>query len=66
MNEEKIILSDGSGHDYLVPLAMREEFYTWVEYMEDWEEYEGTDFDQFRLNIPISSIIIRDYEIEEN
>ena len=61
---ERIIVQDQDGHWYLIPYASAREFNKWVYYMEDLdEEWEGTDFDTYRIDYP-GKVIILDYLME--
>ena len=43
------LLSDESGHDYVVPVGNKEEFYAWVD--AEGKVYDGNDFEECRVTV---------------
>ena len=43
------LLSDESGHDYVVPVGNQKEFYAWVD--AEGQEFSGKDFQDCRVNV---------------
>ena len=44
------LVSDESGHDYAIPADMQKQFYDWVQATEDGFDFDGQDFEYFRIN----------------
>ncbi len=57
---KSIIVSDDSGHRYLIPQVCEEEFYKWVEAQEAGEEFAGEDF--YYYSIDPARLVILDWE----
>lgn len=51
------LVSDESGHTYAIPAGLTEQFYAWVLASENDEDYEGEDFDCYRLSHSLSSYV---------
>ena len=52
VSEPWCIVGDDSGHDYLIPKRSKDQFYEWVTATENGEEYEGEDFNSYRIDSP--------------
>lgn len=53
---EVVLMKDGDGHLYAVPVDLRHAFSSWVEYMESdsEEEWDGCDYGQYVLGSHLS------------
>jgi len=45
-----VFVGDDDCHDYLIPVEMKEQFETWLEAGPYWEDYEGEDFNLYRID----------------
>jgi hypothetical protein len=54
------IVSDNDGHDYVIPVGEDEQFYAWVDAMEDGQDYAGKDFEPYRLGGSLSLLSFTD------
>jgi hypothetical protein len=43
------LVSDESGHEYAIPVYKTDDFYKWVQATENGDEFEGDDFEQYRV-----------------
>ena len=62
------IVEDDSGHSYVIPAELQQEFDEWIEYMEldEWDAapWDGYDFDKCYINVHPSNILFTEYKIE--
>ena len=45
------LLSDESGHDYVVPVGNQKEFYAWVDATDCYGTFDGKSFEGYRMTV---------------
>ena len=53
-------VTDGDGHDYLIPENEVEQFLAWVDNGPYWEDYTGKDYNDFRVGTSINNFTFTD------